>query len=53
MPFGALIEHCNFSIKTNNVSKMEKKWLWAQWFYYNTIVESLLRIIHADLGKRV
>ena len=53
MPLGTLTEHCNLSIKISNVSKMEKTKCLAQLFYYNKIVVNLLRIIHANLGKRV
>lgn len=53
VPLGALTEHCNFSIKISNVSKMEKTRCLAQLFYCNRIVENLLRIIHANLVKRV
>lgn len=53
VPLGALTEHCNLSIKISNASKMEKTKCSAQLFYYNKIVVNLLRIIHANVGKRV
>lgn len=53
LSFAALTEHYEFSIKISNVSKVEKTSPLAQLFYYNKIVENLLRIINAYLDKRV